>query len=179
MDRPPLDCSTRRWKIRLKDVKHAIRHSNNSMPGPDNIPYTAWKYSGDLAVQILFDVTDALQHDDATQLFNTSTANPDNTGHDFNLGLLVCLGKKPDSHDDTLGDIYSPGSTRPLSIVNTDNRIIANAAKHRWEPIINEWVSPAQQGFLSHRSLLKNLLDVDFATMATALRSRQWRGYLV
>ena len=88
-------------------------------------------------MQVLWDTANALQLRDATHMMNTSTENMDETGHDFNLGLLVCLGKKPESHDDIHGDIYTPDSTRPLSIVNTDNRIIANAAKHCWEPIIN------------------------------------------
>ena len=90
-------------------------------------------------------------------------------GHNFNLGLLICLGKKPHSEHPEFGQIYRPGSTRPLSIVNTDNRLIANAARLRWERLLNPWISPQQQGFLGNRSILKNVLDIDFACMTTAL----------
>ena len=48
--------------------------------------------------------------------------------------------------------------------------MIANAARLRWERLLNAWISPQQQGFLRNRSILKNVLDVDFASMATALK---------
>ena len=89
--------------------------------------------------------------------------------HSFNHSLLICLGKKPSGSDEIHGNIFTPDATRPLNIVNTDNRIIANAARLRWEDTINEWISPQQQGFLRSRSILQNLMDIDLASMLTAL----------
>ena len=37
------------------------------------------------------------------------------------------------------------------------------------EDTINEWISPQQQGFLRSRSILQNLMDIDLASMLTAL----------
>ena len=93
---------------------------------------------------------------------------PRPNGHNFNQGLLICLGKKPHSEHTDYGQIFQPESTRPLSIVNTDNRLIANAARLRWERLLNPWISPHQQGFLPQRSMLKNVLDIDYAAMVTA-----------
>ena len=68
-----------------------------------------------------------------------------------------------------MGTYYNPESTRPLSIVNTDNRLVANAARLRWEGVLQDWVSEHQQGFLPGRSILSNLIAIDAAAMETAL----------
>ena len=96
---------------------------------------------------------------------------------DFNQAFLCCLPKKVSGHDAAVGDYYDPQNTRPLSLVNTDNRLIANAYRLVIEPLANEWVSKMQQGFLQGRSLLGNVVDIDFATMRVSLRHR--RGMLV
>ena len=41
---PPANAA--RWHIRKKDVARAIRCSGNSLPGPDRIPYVAWRRLG-------------------------------------------------------------------------------------------------------------------------------------
>jgi hypothetical protein len=89
--------------------------------------------------------------------------------HHYNLGTLICLPKKTAGHNEDLGDFYSPDGTRPLSLVNTDNRLVASAARIRWEGILSSWVSRNQQGFLHGRSLLENLISLDSAAMQTAL----------
>ena len=85
--------------------------------------------------------------------------------HDFNLGLLCCLPKKAAGVHDQFGEFYTPADTRPLSIVNTDNRIIASALRLAWEPIFYDWVSKAQIDFLKGRSMLANIIDIDEASM--------------
>ena len=168
--RPSFPTSEYDWQIRRKDINKAIKISGHSAPGPDGIPYIAWKLSGDLATQVLYDAATALQTDDANSLLQHMHGNDTLAeGHDFNLGLLICLGKKPHSEHPEYGQVYRAESTRPLSIVNTDNRLIANAARLRWERLLNPWVSPQQQGFLRQRSILKNVLDIDYASMTTAL----------
>ena len=53
---------------------------------------------------------------------------------------------------------YRGEDTRPLNVVNTDNRLIANAVRLHVEPLLEQWVSPMQQGFLKGRSLLSNVV---------------------
>ena len=111
--------------------------SGQSAPGPDGIPYIAWRRSGDLASQILYDAAEALQSDQAIDYLQAMHGNDTREeGHSFNLGLLICLGKKPHSEHPDYGQVFRPGSTRPLSIVNTDNRLLANAARLRWERLL-------------------------------------------
>ena len=75
------------------------------------------------------------------------------------------------------GEVYAPSKTRPLSIVNTDNRIIANAYRLMLEPMLNKWVSDMQRTFLHCRSILFNVLDVDFEAMKVSLKHS--RGAIV
>eukprot|EP00959_Pyramimonas_sp_CCMP1952_P368343 7715802-Pyramimonas_sp.AAC.1 len=82
---------------------------------------------------------------------------------------MVFLPKAPSGHEDGVGDFFDPGDTRPLNIVNCDNRILANAVRKRIEPFLSEWVSHMQRGFLPGRSLLANVVDIDHAVMQCAL----------
>ena len=79
---------------------------------------------------------------------------------DFNFGFLVCHPKKPVRTDPERGDVFQPSTTRPLSIVNTDNRLIAGAFRTRLEPIVNGCISEVQRGLLADRSMGADILDV-------------------
>ena len=54
-------------------------------------------------------------------------------GHEYNLGNLVFLGKKLAGNASIEGEYFTPEQTRPLTIVSCDNRIVASAARLRWE----------------------------------------------
>ena len=58
----------------------------------------------------------------------------------YNASLLVCLPKKRSGQLDDGTDFYDAEATRPLALVNTDNRLVAAAAKHRWEHVLGEYV---------------------------------------
>jgi hypothetical protein len=87
----------------------------------------------------------------------------------FNAGTLVFLPKKPSEHDEWGGPIFLPGDTRPLCIVDTSNRLLANAARLRWEAALEGWLSPEQRGFLPRRSMLANVVDLEEAAMHATL----------
>ena len=129
--------------------------AHESAPGPDGIPYKAWKMLGTLGVDVLFETACFLQRSDSLQFLMA----------DFNKAFLCCLPKKPSGTDELLGDFYDAKNTRPLSLVNTDNRLIANAYRLAVEPMACEWVSQRQRGFLMGRSLLSSVIDVDFESM--------------
>jgi hypothetical protein len=123
-----------------------------------------------LAVDVLYDVASTLSQPNASDLLREAYHDETTDGqHDFNLSTLICLPKKPAGHDDEAGTYFSPGNTRPLSIVNTDNRLIANAARLRWESILDNWISSNQQGFMPGRSMHANLIGLDTTAMQTAL----------
>ena len=81
-----------RWKVRLAHVKKAIKITNNSSPGPDGIPYVAWRKAADIAAPILVDVSRCLQKDDWEDTLRRHVN--ENGEADFNFSILCCLPKK-------------------------------------------------------------------------------------
>ena len=59
------EASSARWRISRKEIGKAIRMSGNTMPGPDMIPYKAWRVLGDFATDTLFDTSQDLVKEDA------------------------------------------------------------------------------------------------------------------
>jgi len=164
---PPPDSP--QWRMRRRDVARAVRMSGNSAPGPDGIPYLAWRRLGETGIDILWGMAQDLTGPNAIQVITEAYRDEAGEGHDFNLGILCCLPKKPSGHDEDGEPYYTPGNTRPLSIVNCDNRLIASAARIRWETPLNRWVSKHQRGFLPNRSMLANVIDVDYESMRVSL----------
>ena len=164
---------SRLWRLRRDDIAEAIKSASKSMPGPDGVPYQAWRALGPIGVELLFEAAEALESTDCGRLLQEAESVPDELGHSFNLGLLCCLPqKKPTGLDPILGEFYAPANTRPLAIVNTDNRLIASACRFRWEAIFNKWVSGSQRGFLHGRSMLANIVDIDFEAMRVSLTQK-------
>ena len=164
---PPADSPL--WQIRRRDIARAVRLSGNSAPGPDGIPYAAWRKMGQRGIDILWDMTRALTQPDATEALGSAYKDEALGSHDFNLGILCCLPKRPSGNTEEGTPFYAPANTRPLSIVNCDNRLIASAARIRWEAPFNRWVTQLQRGFLPQRSMLANVLDIDFEAMRVSL----------
>ncbi len=75
------------------------------------------------------------------------------------------LPKKPSGQDETGQPWYLASDTRPLCIVDTANRLIANAARMRWEAILTPWLAKQQRGFLPRRSMLANVVDLETEAM--------------
>ena len=148
-----------RWTIKQKHVREAILEAKESAPGPDGIPYCIRKKIEPLATPIIHNVAVAMQ--------NPNTVVP----KDFNRAFLFCLPKKPSGQDPVHGDFYAPQNTRPLSLVDTVNRLIANSYRKVLEPLTNQLVSDMQQGFLKGRSILRNVLEIDWESMTVSLSS--------
>eukprot|EP00959_Pyramimonas_sp_CCMP1952_P131244 2743955-Pyramimonas_sp.AAC.1 len=87
----------------------------------------------------------------------------------FNESLIFFIPKKVSGFDDRWGEFYDPEHTRPITVTNFDNRILASAVRRRIEPILAKWVSPQQRGFIGGRSMLANVIDIDLEMQRTAL----------
>ena len=115
------------WRVKRGHVARAINTTNNSSPGPDGIPYAAWRAVAHLATPILHDVINELRQDDWKERLSPLR---DPTGRStFNRSTLCCLPKKEVGQMPDGTPYYDPADTRPLNIVNTDHRIIANAIR--------------------------------------------------
>ncbi|CAK0879300.1 unnamed protein product [Prorocentrum cordatum] len=159
-----------RWQLRWSDVEDALRQAPPSAPGPDGVTFLAWQRLGGLAVDILL----------AAALDMAAPGGPDRIeelhvdwlfpGQSFNSSAMVFLPKSPTGQAAIVGDYCAPSDTRPLNISNCENRLPANAVRLRVEPLLAEWVSDMQQGFLVGRSLFSNVVAVDHDMMRCALQ---------
>jgi hypothetical protein len=148
--------STRRpaaWEPTRADLSRALRLTNNSAAGPDGIPYLAWRRIPSITLDVLWNVLQALLEGKSEELRHFSPG--------YNTGTLVCLPKKASAVGPQGQPAYTANQTRPLSLVNTDNRIVANTLRLTWEALLQERISPHQRGFLRGRSLLENVCDVE------------------
>jgi hypothetical protein len=164
---PPADP---RWAIRRSDVRRAVDASPNSAPGPDGIPFLAWRQLGGLGVDVLHAAMQDITAEGGVGRLERFYSTPEVPGQTFNSSLMVFLPKAVSGNDPSAGDYCSPADTRPLNLVNCDNRLLANAARIRAEPLLEEWVSPMQRGFLAGRSMLSNVIDIDQEMVRIALQ---------
>ena len=67
----------------------------------------------------------------------------------FNEALLCCLPKAASYVNAEGLDCFLAEETRPLSIGNTVNRLLASAYRLRWEPLLAPAISPCQRGVLT------------------------------
>ena len=57
---------------------------------------------------------------------------------EFNASVLVFLPKSPIEESLLGSQVYDPSGVRPLSIANTDNRVIASAVRLALEPAVSQ-----------------------------------------
>ena len=163
-----------KWEIRRHDVQRAIKFSGCSSPGPDGISYGHWKALGTTAVGAIHEALAELSGDNPDDILKKAYKEHGlDVPHTFNLSHLVCIPKTPHTKTDTGMDVYLPSSTRPLSVVNTVNRLMASSARLRWEPRLAPWISECQRGFVRGRSLLQNVWEMEQVAMRTALEQQE------
>lgn len=135
---PPIDHTLLHLPL-LEDVLAALKCSNNSTPGPDGIPFAAWRAATDISAPILLNALTAICK---------GRRPPDR----FNFGLLFLLPKK------STGLI---ADTRPLSVTNTDNRLLAAVIAHSIMPALLSYINPAQKGFLTGVNGMEHTTDIN------------------
>ena len=141
------------WDLTKNHVLESMRRAHATSPGRDGFPYKACHKLGKYAAEFLLDAAEDLQEPSGCPSELTS----------FNHALLCCHPKSSKTHDIVHGDFYGANGTRPLAIVNTDNRLLANAYRLMPEPTLNTWGSEMQRGFRQGRSTLSKSLMLIFA----------------
>ncbi len=136
------------WQLSRTYLGELLNNPKASCPGPDGIPFSAYKVLQDIVEPILWDC--------AQDLLNGGAA-PDG----FNFATLVLLPKKPSVQVE--GEKwYAPKDTRPLSVTNADNRIIANLFRQVFAEFASKTCKIEQRGFLLNRFLIENVIDIDY-----------------
>ena len=150
------------WELSRGDMAKAIRQTSQSAPGPDGIPFSAWRAVEELAADVLYKAFRAMGGAGGLAALEQECPN-------FNESLMVFLPKKADGADAAGNPVYTPENTRPLSITNTDNRLLASAVRLKVEAHLAPEISDMQRGFIGGRSMLSNLVDMDEGMQAAAL----------
>ena len=125
---PPLE-------VDISMVAKTILKMGKTAPGPDNIPFRAYKVVVEVAAEVFYYVIKALM----------SGRKPPAK---FNHSIFHLLPKK--------GTGYI-ADTRPLSVSNTYNRIIAAVIKEAIQPSILSYISKDQTGFTPGSSIEENI----------------------
>jgi len=135
-----------------------LSHLPHSAPGPDGIPFAALRSIKHLLAPILWDVVQGMISGTELPYVN------------FNLAFLTLLPK-------TDAEILDPGNTRPLSIVDTVNRLLASIFQVALERKVVSFIHKSQRGFIRGRSMLRNILEIDLASQTVSIKHR--RGVLI
>ena len=114
----------------IDDAEEAIAATNDSCPGPDGIPFSAYRAIRRYAAPVLVNLFKALTEEEA------------NIPDDFNHGLLFLIPKT---------DSGLPLDTRPISVTNSINRLIAKLAVTAITPAVQHLIEKAQKGFIPGR----------------------------
>lgn len=142
------------WKLTEEEFIKVIRSTGDTAPGPDGVPYAAWREAPKALLQTLYKAYVAwIQGGDV----------PD----DFNFAYLTMIPKGEHEEDRKL-IAREPGYMRPLSLSNSDCKLLANALKTSMENAVNGWASSVQRGFIRGRKMLQNIMDVETRAMEHA-----------
>ena len=145
-------------------MEQAIHDAVPSASGPDGIPFDVYKMMGQTAVDLFLEVADAMMN---------QTDCPDD---DFNLAYMVCISKGAEGLSEERVPFCSPGGTRPISIVDCANRILASIFRATLEKEIGHLMNRAQKGFLRGRQMLRNALEIDVAAQKVSVRNQSGRS---
>lgn len=120
--------------LTLEELHKALEGmSNNKSPGQDGFPAEFYKH--------FWQLLSPLYHKVVAEIHATSTIPPQ-----MNTAVMTVI-LKPDK-DPTL-----PSSYRPLSLINTDLKIITKALATRIETVTPALIHPDQTGFIKNRNI--------------------------
>ena len=119
----------------------------DSAPGPDGLPYAAWRAVGFAGAESLF----------LLYIYFTAGNLPPPS---FNSSSFV-FPPKGSSPSDRTEVIRSSRDTRPISLKNSDNKTIAAVQNKALCKVLSEGLCSVQRGFIRGRNFMQNLVDLD------------------
>lgn len=145
------------WRLTLEKFGAIVAATHDTAPGPDGLPYSAWKHAGSAPLRVLYDVY--------LHLLDTGELP---TG--FNHSILTFIPKGPSPGDDNDDDLSrSPKQTRPLSLGSTDNKILAMAIAAPLQVAAQASVCKAQRGFIRGRAMLDCVYEIEAHAVVSSL----------
>lgn len=141
-------------------IGRTLRRSKNTSPGPDGLPYGGWKASGHAGWTVLLRLL--------THLATTGTP-----PRSLNDATGAFLPKGTDERDSatTGARTRDAAATRPLSLRNTDAKILAAQVNKPLAVALPAWASARQRGFVRGRGPLEHVTELDGAARRHTLQA--------
>ena len=122
------------------EVRKSIEKLNkNSAPGPDGLTSSLYKENIDFFAPLL------------VQIFN-SMIDSGKIPYSFRLAIIKLIPKKSESLD--------IGEFRPISLINTDQKILSHILAYRIKTSVSEIIDSHQTAHLPNRSIHSSLLKI-------------------
>jgi hypothetical protein len=138
--------------VGVDEVAKAMRSSRpGTAPGPDGLPLLVYKRCHALLVPLLTRVFSAIG-----RCGNLPTG--------FLDGVIVGIDKG--------GVATDPANYRPITLLNTDYRLLARVFADRLQPALQGAISPTQTAFMRGRRIGENILTIQLLLHALMPRSR-------
>jgi hypothetical protein len=129
-------------------IEGFLKRARRSAPGPDGLPYGAWRATKSKGSGTLFRVLQELSNGAAAS-----------DGFNDSLGIYPAKGTQDDDSE-SLGK-RAASDTRPLSCKNCDNKTLAGSVNHTMTPHIAKHADEQQEGFVKGRNGLNNVITID------------------
>jgi hypothetical protein len=143
------------WDISHESLDEAILRTGSSAPGPDGVPYGAWRMAPPCCRAPLYNLIDNIISCDTDQELPPS----------FNESNMVFIPKGDEPNDQDVVE-RGPGDLRPLNLSNTDNKIAALAINSRLSALCQATVAEQQRGFVADRHIEDNLFQLEASAIA-------------
>ena len=137
------DCAAAgRNEVSADEVAQAISASRpGTSPGPDGIPIELWRWCKDEAAPLLAAVFTALGAADTAEQVPAW----------FAQGAVTAIYKGK-------GDMTQLGNYRPITLLNTDYRLLAKCLATRWAVVLGKVIGRQQTAFLPDRLIGENIM---------------------
>ena len=150
----------------LSDIQNTLARAKHSAPGLDGLPYRAWFAAGLDGAITLLRVTHHMLCGLPMPL-------------EFSHSLMVFIPKGVDVLDRE-SVTREATDTRPISLKNSDNKVVCAAINHKLRHALTANISPIQRGFVPNRQLVANVADLDaFARVHAMASDRRDQSVLV
>jgi hypothetical protein len=153
------------WRIDRTLFGELVARPRDGAPGPDGLPYAAWRCAGPAFSDILYEAYEA---------FMDGGALPD----DFNECLLVFI-PKGDEPGDRGTVARSPDLVRPISLSNTASKFFALAVNRPLAEVARVTVHPRQRGFVGGRSITDNVIEIEGFAQSYTIADAEDPGILL
>ena len=153
-----------RWTIDKTEFDELIALKKDSAPGPDGIPYGAYRCAGDLGSQFLFNASRSLLEGGTV---------PEHCAESRTV-----FTPKTSDIDDNGRTIRSPDALRPLTLCNCDCKLVTSAICRGLHWYTVRCIHPSQRS-ISSRQMTDNIFEIETTALAHVACAPQESGILL